>query len=255
MSQETHVIDAYAGVDVGTTYGLSYKKFPFHSMCANFATHSYSGVSFAISGDPSIRMVLQRPSSRNPRSLDVKVPSILHFSPDGTVTCGDICGDDARDGSISVELFKLHIPHWENLPEDVRQSPKFQKSLQQSKELGLTAVDATAAYLSLLWKPCLERILLAVSKEGKHMQCRLHITMTVPAGWPEDARHRMRDAVVRAGMLSPNNQPTFTFLSEPEAALIALLSSGGARTAQPEVHLPRDLPPPQIPVYYFSDWG
>ncbi|KAF9542382.1 hypothetical protein EC957_002117 [Mortierella hygrophila] len=84
---------------------------------------------------------------------------------------------------------------------------------------GLTVVDAIADYLRLFHAHVIQTVLkgFGSSFEQQHIQ----YCLSVPAMWTDNAKAIMRQAALRAGMISPLDPPhRLLLISEPEAAAL-----------------------------------
>ncbi|KAF7543469.1 hypothetical protein G7Z17_g10715 [Cylindrodendrum hubeiense] len=90
-----------------------------------------------------------------------------------------------------------------HLKENVRQS-------------GQLATKLTAMYLKSLWGAFEKTLPFPIE------QFKVHVTFTIPAAWPDDARNRLLRAIEDAGMYEPG-RTTLNLLSEPEATAVYLL--------------------------------
>ncbi|KAF5595547.1 hypothetical protein FPANT_4615 [Fusarium pseudoanthophilum] len=117
-----------------------------------------------------------------------------------------------------LEWFKLSIPHNDDLPKDVRVSDKLDRLTKEREAMNISAVEACSKYLGDLWKQCHEKL---------DKDANFEITVTVPAIWPEDARERLLRALRSrsANILGTNVRLAQNFVTESEAAAIALLSA------------------------------
>ncbi|EXK95574.1 hypothetical protein FOQG_04130 [Fusarium oxysporum f. sp. raphani 54005] len=104
---------------------------------------------------------------------------------------------------IPIEWFKLSLLHRDDLPSDVRNSPKFIKLNNTREAMNITAVNATADYISKIW----------------------NVFLTVPVVWPSNARQKMNEALHEARILNENVVLAPKFLAEPEAAALAFFSA------------------------------
>lgn len=115
-----------------------------------------------------------------------------------------------------VELAKLMLLHDDDAKEFM-ESLWFVGAKKTVRRLGQNAAKVTTMYLENLWNSFLRHL----SSRGIE-EPRMHITFTVPADWPDDARTRMLGAVKAAGICSSTQTPV-NFISEPEATTISLL--------------------------------
>ncbi|PNP79568.1 hypothetical protein FNYG_07184 [Fusarium nygamai] len=118
----------------------------------------------------------------------------------------------------NIEWFKLSLPHPEDLPSDVQNSPKFKELNVNRAAVGITAKDATAIYIKEIWKVFLEEL-----QKNIPYPC-IQLSVTVPVVWPEDACRAMYEALNRAEILNENVVLAPKLLAEPEAAALAFFS-------------------------------
>lgn len=85
------------------------------------------------------------------------------------------------------------------------------------RRLRQNAAKVTTMYLENLWSSFRQALSSICTEE-----CRMHVTFTVPADWPDDARTRMLGAIEAAGIRNSTQTPV-NFISEPEAVTISLL--------------------------------
>lgn len=93
----------------------------------------------------------------------------------------------------------------------------FVEAKRNVRRLRQNAVKVTTMYLPNLWNSFLED-----SSSLRTEECKMQITVTVPADWPVDARTRMITAIDAAGIRNSTETPV-NFISEPEAVAFALL--------------------------------
>ncbi|KAH7220637.1 hypothetical protein BKA60DRAFT_646516 [Fusarium oxysporum] len=114
-----------------------------------------------------------------------------------------------------IEWFKLSLLHRNDLPSDVRNSPKFIKLNNTREAMNITAVNATADYISKIWNVFRDKL------QKKIPDPYIQITVTVPVVWPSNARQRMNKVLHEARILNENVLLAPKFLAEPEAAALA----------------------------------
>ncbi|KAF5243151.1 hypothetical protein FANTH_8343 [Fusarium anthophilum] len=123
-----------------------------------------------------------------------------------------------KDPDTNIEWFKLGLPHPDDLPSDLRNSPKFKELNLARAAVGMTAKEATAKFISNIWKVFLNDL------QKKIPYPYIQITVTVPVLWPEYACGAMFEALHQAQMLNENVVLAPKFLAEPEAAALAFFS-------------------------------
>ncbi|EMT69863.1 hypothetical protein FOC4_g10008300 [Fusarium odoratissimum] len=120
---------------------------------------------------------------------------------------------------IPIEWFKLSLLHRDDLPSDVRNSPKFIKLNNTREAMNITAVNATADYISKIWNVFRDKL------QKRIPDPYIQITVTVPVVWPRNARQKMNEALHEARILNENVVLAPKFLAEPEAAALAFFSA------------------------------
>jgi len=93
------------------------------------------------------------------------------------------------------------------------------------REQDLSPTEVAGDYLRRLQHHAQNQIASEVGEEMLQFS-GLHVVMTIPAIWPSYARTGMIEAAESAGILNdrPAGKPTFTFVSEPEAAATAVFT-------------------------------
>jgi molecular chaperone DnaK (HSP70) len=182
---------------------------------------TYSGVAFTWSKKiERMEVISSWDSELHSSSDEEKTPTAISFESKGKVNWGYNIPFDADQG----KWFKLLLIDDKDLPEDVRMSAKIKEARAYLKKHNKTPVVVIASFLRLLWNHCNQRVTETVSRSLVNYS-KFHIVITLPAIWPDYARHRMREAVEQAGMVSARvaGKTTLSFISEPEAAALATL--------------------------------
>ncbi|KAJ0287318.1 hypothetical protein Brms1b_003743 [Colletotrichum noveboracense] len=196
---DEHVI--IVGIDFGTTF---------------------SGASFAYSGEPKDIEVISRWESKlNLNSDKEKAPSAILFpGKRGTVSWGYGIPPNAKQEPM--RWFKLLLVDEKDLPNKVKDSPQIAAARKMVEEENKDPVEVISAYLTRFWDHAVECIIASHGQDLVDM-CRLQVVITLPAIWPDYAKARMRRAVEGAGILKerPAGDTTLSFISEPEAAALA----------------------------------
>ncbi len=128
-----------------------------------------------------------------------------------------------------LRWFKLLLLDKQDVPEDVARSSFLRQATKRQQRLNKKPVELVACYLRSLWRFCMDGITRAQGS-GEIDSCKIRIVITVPAMWPHYAQDRMRQAVELAGMLQERSTsaafqtPELEFVSEPEAAALAVLA-------------------------------
>ncbi|KAF5644524.1 hypothetical protein F52700_2525 [Fusarium sp. NRRL 52700] len=176
---KTHVV---VGLDLGTTF---------------------SGISYATITQREVKSFMWVDSHRSP-----KIPTKLK----------GLHPNNVEDSHTNIEWFKLGLPHPDDLPLDIKNSPKFKELNLTREAAGLKAKDATAIFIKNIWKVFLDDL----RKKIPYPYITIHVT--VPVLWPEDACGAMYEALHRAEILNENVALAPKFLAEPEAAALAFFS-------------------------------
>ncbi|KAF4448126.1 hypothetical protein F53441_8442 [Fusarium austroafricanum] len=194
--QPTRRLDVFAGIDFGTTY---------------------SKIAFAIP-NPEYQVHPSR----------CEVIHLKAFSSEGfqvsTKYPASIYNGSGYNGKW-LEWFKLSLPYKDDLPHDIRVSKKLDIFTKEREAQDMSAADVTSKFLAVIWKHAHEKICARVKNIDRFAQCHIVITVTVPAIWPADARKRLYQAIQSANILGPNVRLARKFVTEAEAAGIALMSA------------------------------
>lgn len=178
---------------------------------------SFSGVSWAVSGSQSINTIDDWPNGAH-----VKVPTVLSYAPDGSISWGYA----VSPGTERLSWFKLLLAE-EHLPESVQMSKHLTATRNMLSRLGKKVEEVTADYLECLWNYALAEIKRQIPGSFDGMPIR--IVLGMPANWPLNAQEKMRRAASRAGMLNRRAGGLVTaleFVAEPEAAAVAAFYEG-----------------------------
>lgn len=182
--------------------------------------NSHSGAAYALSGNAKLGVI---PFTKWDLTNEdnVKIPSAIKFGPEG-----EIWGIDAKDLPDALRWFKLLLVKEADLDEEIRTSKQLQDARVATQASGKSAVEVISIFLKCMFQYVVETLKTARGR-GMVDSSRFHVVLTVPAIWPEYARRRMQQAVDLAGILKarPIGSTTFEFVSEPEAAALATLSS------------------------------
>ncbi|KAH6970891.1 hypothetical protein BKA56DRAFT_660893 [Ilyonectria sp. MPI-CAGE-AT-0026] len=194
-------INVYVGIDFGTTHSCLAYSLDFPIQSSNIVRYAPRFARGANS-TPSIGVCPE------------KIPSHLWLHQDGSFASW---GSHQLSSELSlVELAKLMLLHDVDAAEFL-DSDWFVEAKRNVHRLGQNAVKVTTMYLQNLWNSFLQDLSSLCTEE-----CKMHITFTVPADWPDDARTRMITAIDAAGIRNSTSTPV-NFISEPEAVGIALL--------------------------------
>lgn len=151
----------------------------------------------------------------------VKIPSAIKFTPQD-----EIWGVDAKNLPDALRWFKLTLLNPPDLDVGIRNSVHIQNARAALQALDMSPVEAISVYMKHVWEHCLEKLKVAEGEETVDTS-RFHVVFTVPAIWPNYARKLMAQAVEQAGILKRRTigRTEHDFVSEPEAAALATLSS------------------------------
>ncbi|KAM0545511.1 hypothetical protein ACHAO7_008275 [Fusarium culmorum] len=145
-----------------------------------------------------------------------------------TATLGDVSGSrvqtripvnyyDKHFKGPFLEWFKMSLFRNENLPDDVLRSSMFTELTILRKRLKVSAVTAMADYLKLLWSD------FHGSLDYSMYDFEYNLIITVPGNWPVYVRQMMLEAIHKANILSDKVHLIPKFISDAEAASIALV--------------------------------
>lgn len=184
---------------------------------------SFSGISYSYSTDPNKIYVMMNWDDFNEDR--VKIPSALEFTSQGVIWGGDV-----KDSPDALRWFKLALVNPSNLDVGVRDSVQIRNARSALQDLGMSPVEAISTYMKHMWEHFIEKL---KDEEGEETvdTSRFRVVFTIPAIWPNYARSLMEQAVKKAGIHKrrPAGKTEVEFVSEPEAAALATLSSIDAR--------------------------
>ncbi|KAK6227523.1 hypothetical protein QIS74_01078 [Colletotrichum tabaci] len=183
---------------------------------------TFSGVSWAYSGQPDVIEVITRwETELNFASDTEKTPTAILFQkPQSEVFWGS--GIPLDRDQEPLRWFKLLLVDEKDLPHDVKHSPKIAAAKALMEKANKDPIEIISSYLRLLWNHSMECIGISAGEETVKL-CRFHVVITLPAIWPDYAKARMRRAADHAGITQhrPAGETTLAFISEPEAAALA----------------------------------
>lgn len=207
--------------------GHNHPNYSFLGDYCRLCNCRYSKVAFAVPG---------RNNQAHP--TDCFVHSLKAFGSQG-VHLPTKCPAGSNNSLIYdgkwLEWFKLSLLHRDDLPHDLQVSKKFDIFTKEREGLDMSAVDATSKFLKAIWEHTHKEIWARVRTIDRFAQCHITITMTVPVIWPADARKRLYQAIQSADILGPNVRLARKFVTEAEAAGIALMSLDSVSSGNPEV--------------------
>jgi hypothetical protein len=149
--------------------------------------------------------------------------------------------------------FKLALVHPEYLGHGFQVSTVLNDERQLRGEEGVRPSELAAVYLRELWTSSLHRTaeLLDTTADELVLSTPFHVVIGVPANWSPDTLFRLREAVNSAGIPGPcwRPQSTVEFLSEPEAATLAILQAPLLVRAGLNVRIIPSFPSPRAPRF------
>lgn len=165
------------------------------------------------------RTVRAWPSSRGPDHDESKVPSKISYDCDGKVMEWGFEADGS--GGVTMECFKLALVATKDLPFHLQASPKLNETKKNMRDLGITAGQVMAQYMIKIWDHAENEIKKTIGRWALE-SLPIHVVITIPAIWDNQAIQTMKDAAALAVLESrPAGLTTYEFLSEPEAAVQA----------------------------------
>ncbi|KAH8800523.1 hypothetical protein DL96DRAFT_1824045 [Flagelloscypha sp. PMI_526] len=197
------------GIDVGTTY---------------------SGISYSILDPgqvPEIKHVTRFPA-QDRAGADSKIPSIMYYDQKGVARA---FGAEALDEGVidqayqedwtKVEWFKLFLAKSESVHQKLKPLPS-----------GKTPTLVFADFLGYLFR-CAEKYIRETHHNGDTLwegvqAGQVHFVLTHPNAWEGIQQSQLRDAAVKAGLISSNpaGQSRLQFVTEGEASLHFCLQQG-----------------------------
>ncbi|KAF4865017.1 Heat shock 70 kDa protein 12A [Colletotrichum siamense] len=191
---------------------------------------TFSGVSWAWSGEPMGIEIISKWESKLGRNSDKeKTPTMMIYSGKrGEVSWGYGLAPDGKQEPL--KWFKLLLVDDGDLPISIRESSQIAAARRLVKDANKDPVEVIGCYLRHLWNHAIECIAKSGGTDLVTM-CKFHVVITLPAIWPEYAKQRMQRAVENAGMLKerPAGTTTLSFITEPEAAALAMMRDQGRR--------------------------
>lgn len=150
-------------------------------------------------------------------SDDPKVPSKIHYCPDGKI----LWGFHAHENADAMGMLKLTLLEDEDVPAHAKELPELNKTLRQMAGLDKKPLEVVSDYLHHVWKQFLSDVDRHSTKLNPLGSAPLELIFTVPAIWPEYYRGRLEKAAKMAGIICDRPgvaDTTWQFLTEPEAA-------------------------------------
>ncbi|KAL1933554.1 hypothetical protein VTP01DRAFT_7644 [Rhizomucor pusillus] len=170
---------------------------------------TYSGCSYAFAQNDEVIDIVKWPKFS---SVYPKIPTLNYYN--GTSKELSQWGNAARlemqrptaRNSVLLKQYKLYLD--ENIAKELPPLPN-----------GLTIVDAIADYLRVFHDHVVGELKKGFAKHYSQEQFRY--CLTVPAMWSEKAKNTMREAAIRAGLISEtDHRDRLMLISEPEAAVL-----------------------------------
>ncbi|KAI1190202.1 hypothetical protein F5B17DRAFT_427689 [Nemania serpens] len=145
------------------------------------------------------------------------IPSQIEYTRNGDI----VWGQQASNGGLL--WFKLLLLDELDLQLHLRNSDHLKQARDNLDKTGKDIVTVVSDYLRKVWNHVMKTIARAQGQQWLDNR-PLHVVVTVPAIWQDDAIQRMRCALAKVGIL--NKRPgcrdtTHEFISEPEAAVLA----------------------------------
>ncbi|KAF9262587.1 hypothetical protein L218DRAFT_960047 [Marasmius fiardii PR-910] len=199
---------------------------------------AYSGASYAVldPGLPPITEGVPKFPGQGKIGGDSKIPSIIYYDQDGNVQAvGTEATEEAfleqvdEEGYQKVEWFKLHL------------RPKGLESHVHDSDLpplpkNKAAIDVFADFLRYLYQCTINYI-----KENRgaeffsSVEHNIDYVLTHPNGWEGPQQAQMRQAAVRAGLVTTEDaESRLQFVTEGEASLHFCINKGIMRDADME---------------------
>ncbi|KAF5670841.1 hypothetical protein FDENT_11162 [Fusarium denticulatum] len=190
-------LDVYAGINLDTTY---------------------SKIATAIPNEANGQV--------EPRHCDIHcIKAFRFYGPLFPTKYPSRIDNGTRYNDQWLELFELSLPHWDDLPHDLRVSKKLDIAMKECEALDMSAVNVSSKFLSAVWQNAYKEICNRIEKIDKLAQPQVVITVTAPVGWPADARKRLYQAFQSSDILGPNVSLARKFVTEAEATGISIMST------------------------------
>lgn len=230
------------GIDFGTTYVICIPSTSPLILQILISVYRFSGVAFQVQTDGrgvgQVRVVLNWPCPvGHARDADeAKVPSKLSYpkdyDSDDYLSYDDDESDEnsilwgyqvVEDTETTIEWPKLLLLDNTDLPDHLRHSSKLRIARQRMEAMGKTPVDLVADYLEKLWIHAMGHD----EKPGFIAGCLpfdprkfpIHVVITVPAIWKQNAQNLTEEALKRA--ILGTSSISFEVTTEPQAAIMA----------------------------------
>lgn len=214
--------------------------------CHTYESRRFSGVSWqeyyahgkALS-EADIPTVRSWPSSHGPDQDESKVPSRLVYDGEGEITAWGFESPGA-DG-VNMEWFKLAIVPDQDLPAYLQDSAKLAETRKQLRDLKTSATRVIQQYIEKVWTHSKREIRNGVG-DRDFDSMPIHVVITIPAIWGNQAIDMMKDAASSSILQSGSaGLTTYEFLSEPEAAVQAYAQKLQLKLAENDIVMVADL--------------
>lgn len=161
----------------------------------------------------------------NPQAMHresfLQVKSAVYFSdqPGQAMSWGNSVTDIAPNISRqAIEFFKLLMLPKPRIPKKLQDSEFFRNAERMARLYGKQAEEVTASFLRCLWDHA--RVFMMQRTPLDFLDSSFHFVVTLPAGWPEEARDSMRRALDLGINLNRYSPLTLSFITEPDAAVL-----------------------------------
>jgi len=191
---------------------------------------SNSGVAYALfeddnDGQIDIEVIRTWPHRALSRDASDKVPSEIAYDKSGTAIGH---GFEMPEGARPLQWVKLLLDpaHFQGLKE-TQHTERVWRTYEELEKLGKRPVDAISDYLTWLWSRVQSAVTVAESEPEVFSTSEVTVVLTVPAQWPDRAKHGMIAAAKKSGIDGPGRK--LKFRAEPEAAAIFELKTRARR--------------------------
>lgn len=181
------------------------------------------------------------------------MPTILRYDEQGKVVSW---GYEAIGGDgIAIEWFKLAIIPAKDLPPNLRNAAKLKETRKTLSDMNVNVTKVIEDYITIIWK-------YARGEMEKFLRRRIiqsipiHVVIAIPAMWGNQAIDTMKNALASNILASSlEQQVTYNFISEPEAALQAYAKELQAKLDVGEIVTVADLGGGTVDVISYKKVG
>ncbi|KAK7428213.1 hypothetical protein QQZ08_005279 [Neonectria magnoliae] len=212
----------FAGIDFGTTF---------------------SGLAYAIGG-----------SRENPQLVNWGPVNSGSKFPSKVTSSNNIilCGPQIPEGTEAMEWFKLALLHHDDLDSVIRESALVKEYQSFRRRLKFKASEVVQHLLKYMWGKFKDTL----QSSNPEKAFLFHLTVAVPANWPQYTFTAIRKAVEKSG-IGPELHAPVSFVSEPEATILATIAAPATlilgRCLHPELTFTlEDLTPVFEPVFQIA---